>query len=106
MLKLRVNTGKRSYTDKEHNMRPITQPRSSPLFSVLPYVGQERPAGRHSIAFWVVAYAFTVTMAFSAAPTPLYVLYEQHDHFGSLMGARHIFARQEKEEGKRGRIEA
>jgi hypothetical protein len=27
--------------------------------------------------FWLIAYAFAVMMAFSAAPTPLYVLYQQ-----------------------------
>jgi MFS family permease len=31
-----------------------------------------------------VAYAFTVTMAFSAVPTPLYVLYQARDGFGSF----------------------
>jgi MFS family permease len=31
-----------------------------------------------------VAYAFTVTMAFSAVPTPLYVLYQARDGFGSV----------------------
>jgi MFS family permease len=31
-----------------------------------------------------VAYAFTVTMAFSAVPTPLYVLYQDRDGFGSF----------------------
>ena len=47
-----------------------------------------RPAGhrgtRHQIGFWLVAYAFTVTMAFSAVPTPLYVLYQARDGFGSV----------------------
>jgi MFS family permease len=32
--------------------------------------------------FWPIAYAFAVMMAFSAAPTPLYVLYQQRDGFG------------------------
>ena len=31
-----------------------------------------------------MAYAFTVTMAFSAVPTPLYVLYQARDGFGSF----------------------
>lgn len=39
---------------------------------------------RHHIAFWAVAYAFLVVMAFSAVPTPLYVLYQARDGFSSL----------------------
>ncbi len=45
--------------------------------------GRSRP-GRHRAGFWLVAYAFTVTMAFSAVPTPLYVLYQARDGFGSF----------------------
>jgi MFS family permease len=41
-------------------------------------------ARRHRAGFWLVAYAFAVTMAFSAIPTPLYVLYQARDGFGSL----------------------
>ena len=45
-----------------------------------------RPAaGPHSAAFWVVAAAFCLNLAFSAVPTPLYVIYQQRDHFSSLM---------------------
>ena len=40
---------------------------------------------RHSAAFWVVAAAFCVNLAFSAVPTPLYVIYQQRDHFSTLM---------------------
>jgi MFS family permease len=48
------------------------------------------PAGqpasrRHNAAFWIVGYAFAVTMAFSALPTPLYVLYQARDHFSTFM---------------------
>ena len=39
----------------------------------------------HSVAFWVVAAAFCVNLAFSAVPTPLYVVYQQRDHFSTLM---------------------
>src|SRR6202012_2360209 len=39
---------------------------------------------RHRIGFWLVAYSLTVTMAFSAVPTPLYVLYQARDGFGSF----------------------
>ncbi|MBB2940574.1 hypothetical protein FB565_000278 [Actinoplanes lutulentus] len=34
--------------------------------------------------FWPIAFAFAVMMAFSAAPTPLYVLYQQRDGFGAF----------------------
>jgi MFS family permease len=37
------------------------------------------------VAFWLVAYAFAVTMAFSSLPTPLYVLYEARDGFSTFM---------------------
>jgi MFS family permease len=39
---------------------------------------------RHNAAFWIVGYAFAVTMAFSALPTPLYVLYQARDHFSTF----------------------
>src|ERR1700748_2113273 len=39
----------------------------------------------HSVAFWVVAAAFCVNLAFSAVPTPLYVIYQQRDHFSTVM---------------------
>jgi MFS family permease len=42
------------------------------------------PGGWHRVGFWLVAYAFAVTMAFSAVPTPLYVLYQARDGFGSF----------------------
>jgi MFS family permease len=46
-----------------------------------------RPAspGRHRAGFWLVGLVFVVTMAFSAVPAPLYVLYAARDHFGPLM---------------------
>jgi hypothetical protein len=39
----------------------------------------------HGVAFWVVAAAFLLNMAFSAVPTPLYILYQQRDHFSDIM---------------------
>ena len=46
-----------------------------------------RPArtARHRSGFWLVGFVFLVTMAFSAVPAPLYVLYSARDHFGPLM---------------------
>jgi len=46
--------------------------------------GPARPA-RHRTGFWLVGFVFLVTMAFSAVPAPLYVLYSARDHFGPLM---------------------
>ena len=43
------------------------------------------PSRRHNAAFWIVGYTFAVTMAFSALPTPLYVLYQARDHFSTFM---------------------
>jgi MFS family permease len=39
----------------------------------------------HHVAFWASAVAFLFNMGFSALPTPLYVLYQQRDHFSSFM---------------------
>src|SRR5690606_29214488 len=36
----------------------------------------------HDRGFWIVAFTFAVTMAFSAAPAPLYVLYQAEQGFG------------------------
>jgi MFS family permease len=44
-----------------------------------------RPAVGAGRGFWVVAVAFVVAMAFSTVPTPLYVLYQQRDHFSSFV---------------------
>jgi MFS family permease len=45
----------------------------------------ETGSRRHNAAFWIVAYTFAVTMAFSAVPTPLYVLYQARDGFSTFM---------------------
>jgi MFS family permease len=51
--------------------------------------GQGRAAARSPRAaragFWIVAYVFAVTMAFTTLPAPLYVLYQARDHFGSAL---------------------
>jgi MFS family permease len=57
----------------------LTGPRSRP---------QPRPetrSRRHNAAFWIVGYTFAVTMAFSALPTPLYVLYQARDGFSTFL---------------------
>lgn len=43
------------------------------------------PGAPHGAAFWVVAAAFLLNMAFSALPTPLYVIYQRRDHFSNIM---------------------
>ena len=39
---------------------------------------------RHARGFWIVAFVFTITMAFAAAPAPLYVLYQQREGFSTV----------------------
>jgi predicted MFS family arabinose efflux permease len=39
---------------------------------------------RHAFGFWAAAAALLVNMAFSAVPTPLYVLYQRRDHFSTI----------------------
>jgi MFS family permease len=64
-------------TSLTHSIRPGTSREAAPA--------QAGPsARRHRAGFWLVAYCFAVTMAFSAIPTPLYVLYQARDGFGSL----------------------
>ena len=59
------------------------RPEDGETIAMLPGVGPVR-SGRiaHGGGFWLVTYAFAVTMAFSSAPAPLYVLYQQRDGFG------------------------
>jgi MFS family permease len=39
---------------------------------------------RHGLGFWTVGFAFTVAMAFTTVPTPLWSLFAQRDRFSSL----------------------
>ena len=48
-------------------------------------VRQTRHQRHHSAAFWIVAAAFCANLAFSAVPTPLYVIYQRRDHFSTVM---------------------
>jgi MFS family permease len=43
-----------------------------------------RTSRRHGAGFWLVAAAFLMSMAFSAAPAPLYPVYEQRDGFSTF----------------------
>jgi MFS family permease len=47
--------------------------------------GMSHSRRHHSIGFWVAAVAFLLNMAFSAVPTPLYVLYQQRDGISNFM---------------------
>lgn len=40
---------------------------------------------RHGTGFWLIAVSLLIVMAFSAAPAPLYPLYQQRDHFSTFM---------------------
>ncbi len=62
----------------------LAEPQSGGRPEPEPGLGARPSARRHRAGFWLVAYAFAVTMAFSAIPTPLYVLYQARDGFGSL----------------------
>jgi len=60
-------------------MTVLTRSQRSPERALpRPRARRDRPR----LGFWLVAYAFMVTMAFSALPTPLYVLYQARDGFG------------------------
>ncbi|HEY6790135.1 MAG TPA: MFS transporter [Trebonia sp.] len=63
-------------------MRATTQ---QPTARPTPSGRGRRGLGGHSAAFWVVAAAFCLNLAFSAVPTPLYVIYQHRDHFSTLM---------------------
>ncbi|MDX6257167.1 MAG: hypothetical protein QOJ11_3501 [Frankiales bacterium] len=47
-------------------------------------VSPHRRRRHHAFGFWAAAIAFLVNMAFSAVPTPLYVLYQRRDHFSTV----------------------
>ena len=55
------------------------------LIAGLARSGEQARKRRHNAAFWIVGYTFAVTMAFSALPTPLYVLYQARDGFSTFM---------------------
>jgi hypothetical protein len=40
---------------------------------------------QHTFGFWAVALSFVVDLALIAVPTPLYVIYQQRDHFSTIM---------------------
>jgi MFS family permease len=58
---------------------------SDPWYMTAVMERTQRSSRHHSVAFWVVAAAFCFNLAFSAVPTPLYVIYQQRDHFSSFI---------------------
>src|SRR6202030_4028892 len=40
---------------------------------------------QHVSAFWTVAFAFLIVMAFATLPSPLYGLYRERDHLSAFM---------------------
>jgi len=61
--------------------RPATHARSG----VLGRAAARRRYRHHAFGFWAVTLAFVVDLALIAVPTPLYVLYQQRDHFSTIM---------------------
>lgn len=71
------------------SLSPVTPPSASPVpaDTTTPgagAAGTHRAVGAHRWALWVVAVAFLLNMAFSAVPTPLYVLYAARDGLSNL----------------------
>lgn len=54
-------------------MMSVTSPRRAPS------------RHHHHFGFWATTWAFLAVLAFSTAPSPLYALYAERDHFSSLM---------------------
>jgi MFS family permease len=79
-----MGAGPDTGTDEEiHTMSTVTTVEHSREGAV--HRARARRAAHHSFGFWVAALAFLVNMGFSAVPTPLYVLYQQRDHFSTIM---------------------
>jgi hypothetical protein len=48
------------------------------------YAPEVSATRRHVSAFWVVAFAFLIVMAFATLPSPLYGLYRERDHLSAF----------------------
>lgn len=57
--------------------RPSLEPRPAP--------GPRSGVVRHGSGFWLTSFAFMVSMAFTAVPTPLYALYQARDGFSTFL---------------------
>lgn len=56
----------------------------APDVTVAAEPAREHGTVRPGAGFWLAAFAFAAAMGFSAAPAPLYVLYQRQDHFTPL----------------------
>jgi MFS family permease len=65
---------------------PLSEDLKRPDGRVMPGRGGWANLLSHSAGYWVVALALLINMAFSAVPTPLYVIYQQRDHFSNIGG--------------------
>jgi MFS family permease len=68
----------------EAEVSPVHKRSPEPSHDIPGASGVARSSQPHGVGFWLVAAAFLVSMAFSAAPAPLYPLYERRDGCGSF----------------------
>jgi MFS family permease len=81
-----INKGLSMQSIDGTNMTASAEQTPSPLAATAGDLTRRAPRrGRHSAAFWIVAAAFCFNLAFSAVPTPLYVIYQHRDHFSTFM---------------------
>ncbi|RAN76327.1 MFS transporter [Bacillus sp. SRB_336] len=57
---------------------------TSTVTTLQPGPSQQALQRRHGRGFWIVTFVFMITMAFAAAPAPLYVLYQQRGGFSAF----------------------
>jgi MFS family permease len=76
------------FTDQEILEAPGTRPPSQSLAQAQSRAARAAALRRHrhhTFGFWAATLAFVADMALIAVPTPLYVLYQQRDHFSTIM---------------------
>lgn len=66
----------------EANTEAMTQTTTSP--SLRADASRQAHRRRHGRGFWIVTFVLMITMAFAAAPAPLYVLYQQRGGFSAF----------------------
>jgi MFS family permease len=71
-------------TSKEIPVSTQTSARPQPVVGSSAGPGRAT-ARRHGAGFWLIAASLLIAMAFSAAPAPLYVLYQRRDHFSTFV---------------------
>jgi MFS family permease len=69
-----------------HPVAQHTEPGAAAQSAAAQSAAAHRRQNRHyTFGFWAATLAFVVNMAIIAVPTPLYVLYQQRDHFSTIM---------------------